>query len=63
MSEALPSVYASLGELVTGRKPGRETPSERTVACNLGLALCDMATAPIVFERAKEMGAGVWLPL
>ena len=59
----IPSVYASLGELVTGQKPGRETPTERTMTANLGLALDDMATAPIVYRRAIERGVGTWLPL
>jgi ornithine cyclodeaminase/alanine dehydrogenase len=59
----IPPIYASLGELVTGQKPGRESLSERTMACNLGLALDDMATAPIVYRRAVERGLGTWLPL
>jgi ornithine cyclodeaminase/alanine dehydrogenase len=59
----IPPIYASLGELVAGIKPGRESPSERTMACNLGLALDDMATAPIVYRRALERGVGTWLPL
>ena len=57
-----PPIYATLGELVTGQKPGRESDSERTMACNLGLALNDMATAPLVYRNAVEMGIGVWLP-
>jgi len=59
----LPPIYASLGELVTGRKPGRETPTERTMTCNLGLALDDLATAPLVYRRAIERGIGTWLEL
>ncbi|MBX7233872.1 MAG: hypothetical protein K1X65_05760 [Caldilineales bacterium] len=59
----IPPIHASLGDLVTGRKPGRQSPSERTIACNLGLALDDMATAPLVYRRAVEMGIGAWLPL
>jgi ornithine cyclodeaminase/alanine dehydrogenase-like protein (mu-crystallin family) len=59
----IPPVHADLGELVTGRKPGRETPEERTVACNLGLALDDIATAPLVYERALAEEIGTWLPL
>lgn len=61
--QSIPPIYASLGELVTGRKPGRQSPAERTVACNLGLALDDMAAAPIVYRRAVERGIGTWLPL
>jgi ornithine cyclodeaminase/alanine dehydrogenase len=59
----IPPVYASLGQLVTGEKPGRESAAERTIACNLGLALDDMATAPVVYRRAVERGIGTWLPL
>ena len=33
------------------------------MTCNLGLALDDMATAPIVYRRAVEHGIGTWLPL
>jgi ornithine cyclodeaminase/alanine dehydrogenase len=59
----IPPVYAELGELVTGRKPGRESSDERTMACNLGLALDDIATAPLVFKLALEKGLGTHLPL
>jgi ornithine cyclodeaminase/alanine dehydrogenase-like protein (mu-crystallin family) len=59
----IPPVYAELGELATGRKPGRKTAHERTIACNLGLALDDMATAPLVFELALKKGLGTRLPL
>jgi len=59
----IPPIHADLGELVTGRKPGRETDAERTIACNLGLALDDMATAPLIYRRALEKGIGTWLPL
>jgi ornithine cyclodeaminase/alanine dehydrogenase len=59
----IPPVHASLGELVTGQKPGRQSPAERTMTANLGLALDDMATAPIVYRRAVERKIGRWLPL
>ena len=55
-----PPVYADLGELVTGKKPGRETPAERTMACNLGLAMDDMAVAPAIYRRAVKAGIGTW---
>jgi ornithine cyclodeaminase/alanine dehydrogenase-like protein (mu-crystallin family) len=59
----IPPVYADLGELVIGQKPGRETPEERTMAANLGLALDDMAVAPLIYKKAVEKGIGTWLPL
>ena len=58
-----PEPYADLGELVTGARPGRQSPAERTIAINLGLALEDMAVAPEVLRRATEAGLGTWLPL
>ncbi len=61
--QSIPPIYASLGELVTGQKPGRQSAAERTIACNLGLALDDMATAPILYRRALERGIGTWLEL
>jgi len=61
--QAIPPVYADLGELAAGRKPGRVNPAERTIACNLGLALDDVATAPLVFKLAIGKGLGTRLPL
>ena len=59
----IPEIHADLGELVTGQKPGRETPAERTLTANLGLAIDDMAVAPIIFRKAVEKELGTWLPL
>jgi ornithine cyclodeaminase/alanine dehydrogenase len=61
--QAIPRIYGELGELVTGRKAGRESVRERTVTCNLGLAIDDLATAPLVYQRAVEQGLGNWLPM
>eukprot|EP00668_Euglena_longa_P015527 GGOE01019616.1.p1 GENE.GGOE01019616.1~~GGOE01019616.1.p1 ORF type:complete len:247 (-),score=52.13 GGOE01019616.1:109-849(-) len=54
---------ADLGELATGRRPGRRTTEERTMAVNLGLAMDDMAVAPEVYRRARDKGLGTWLSL
>jgi ornithine cyclodeaminase/alanine dehydrogenase-like protein (mu-crystallin family) len=59
----IPEVHADLGELATGQKPGRETSEERTMTANLGLALNDMAVAPLLYHKAKEKGIGTWLNL
>lgn len=59
----IPPIYATVGELVAGKKPGRENAREKTMTCNLGLAMDDMATAPIVYKRAVERSVGTWLPL
>lgn len=59
----IPVIYADIGELVAGSKLGRETPEERTITCNLGLAMDDMAVAPLVYQKALEKRVGIWLPL
>ena len=58
-----PQVCSELGELVTGKKSTRENQEERIFAVNLGLAMEDMAVAPLVFQCAIEMKIGTWLPL
>jgi ornithine cyclodeaminase/alanine dehydrogenase-like protein (mu-crystallin family) len=59
----IPPIYADLGDLVVGKKAGREDGRERTMAANLGLAIDDMAVAPKIYERALTMGVGTRLPL
>ena len=59
----IPEVHADLGELAAAQKPGRETPEERTMTANLGLALDDMAVAPLIYRRASEKEIGKPLPL
>jgi len=58
-----PRPYADLGEVVAGKKKGRENDDERCIAINLGLALDDMAVAPLIYKKAKEKGIGTELPL
>jgi ornithine cyclodeaminase/alanine dehydrogenase-like protein (mu-crystallin family) len=61
--QTTPDPYADLGEIVAGKKPGRQGSQERTLAMNLGLAMDDMAVAPEIYRRAKAMGIGTWLHL
>lgn len=50
------SVYATLGELVSGKKPGRTSPGAITVFDSTGLAIEDIATASLVYEKARATG-------
>ena len=59
----IPAIHADLGELASGQKPGREGPAERIMTANLGLALDDMAVAPLLYKGAVEKGIGKWLDL
>ena len=61
--QGIPPVYAEVGELVAGRKPGRTSRTERTMTANLGIAMDDMAVAPLVYRRAVDKGVGTWLEL
>lgn len=56
-------IYGSLGELVTGMKPGRQDSEEITVFDSTGLAIQDVAVARIVYEQAKSRGLGLSLDM
>ena len=58
-----PQPYADLGEIAAGKKPGREATDERAICLNLGLALDDMATAILIYKKARESGIGTQLLL
>jgi ornithine cyclodeaminase/alanine dehydrogenase len=58
-----PQPYADLGAIVAGKKPGREHAAERAICINLGIALDDMATAVLVYAKARKLGIGTELPL
>lgn len=51
-------IYGSLGEVVAGKKPGRETPEEITVFDSTGLIIQDLALGFAVYRRALERGLG-----
>jgi len=61
--QKIPALHADLGELATGQRSGRETAAERTMTANLGLALDDMAVAPLLYQKAMVKGIGTKLPL
>lgn len=55
--------YAELGDVVSGKKAGRENDQERIISFNVGLAIHDMIVADTVVKRAKEKGLGVEMDL
>jgi ornithine cyclodeaminase/alanine dehydrogenase-like protein (mu-crystallin family) len=44
--------YAELGEIITGRKPGRTSADEIIVFDSTGVAIQDVAAAACAYERA-----------
>ena len=51
-------VYAELGELVAGTKPGRTTPEQLTLYKSVGVAVEDLAAAMLVVTAAQAQGVG-----
>jgi len=51
-------VFAEIGEVAAGVRPGRENPKEITVYKAVGLAVLDAAAAAAAWTRAKELGLG-----
>ena len=54
-------VYAELGEIVAGKKLGRESDMEIIVFDSTGMALQDVAAAARAYEKAQEQGLGMRL--
>lgn len=62
-TEDLEAPYAQLGEIIIGKKPGRENDEEIIVNSNLGIALQDLSLGFEVLKLAKEKGLGTALNL
>jgi len=52
-----------VGEVLAKTRPGRQTADEITLYKSTGHAVEDAATARLVYDRARQLGAGVRLPL
>ena len=55
-------IYAELGELVMGQKKGRTNKNEITLFKSVGLGIQDVATAKMIYEKAKSKNIGVSVP-
>jgi ornithine cyclodeaminase/alanine dehydrogenase-like protein (mu-crystallin family) len=51
-------LYAELGTIIAGKKPGRESDDEIIIFDSTGTALQDVASATIIYEKAMASGAG-----
>lgn len=59
----IPEPYAELGEIVAGKKPGRETDKEKIWDSNYGLAVHDVIVGKLIYEKAIKKGIGTKLTL
>jgi ornithine cyclodeaminase len=56
LSEA--TLYAEMGEIVAGRKPGRQRDDETILFWHRGLSLSDIALGHAMLEKAARLGIG-----
>lgn len=56
-------ILGELGDVLSGKIPGRVTSEEITMFRSLGLAVEDVAAAQFLYQRAQEAGLGTWAPL
>ena len=56
-------VFAELGAIIAGRKPGRTSAEEIIIFDSTGTALQDVAAASIVYQKALNGTKGFWLNL
>jgi alanine dehydrogenase len=56
-------LYAELGEIVAGLKPGRQNDQEITVFDSTGLGIQDLAVAHLVYNRAVKANIGTRVDL
>ena len=54
-------ILGEIGELLTGRVQGRESAEEITLFKSLGIAVEDVASARLIYEKAKKSGNGRFL--
>jgi alanine dehydrogenase len=56
------NLHGELGEIVAGRKPGRERPEETILFWHRGLGITDIALGQALLDKASKVGIGRTLP-
>jgi len=56
-------IHGEIGQVVTGEIPGRASDFEVTFFKSVGLAVQDLATASLAFERAEALHSGITIDL
>lgn len=57
------ALHAEMGEIVTGRRPGREGDDEIILLNPMGMAVDDIVCAQAIYRKAREADVGTWLEL
>ncbi len=56
------NLHAELGQIVAGRRPGRERPEETILFWHRGLSITDVALGEALLAKARARGIGTQLP-
>jgi ornithine cyclodeaminase/alanine dehydrogenase-like protein (mu-crystallin family) len=56
-------IVAELGEVLLGKAPARQLPTEITLFKSLGIAIEDLAAAHHVYQKARQSNLGAWLEI
>jgi ornithine cyclodeaminase/alanine dehydrogenase-like protein (mu-crystallin family) len=56
-------LHAELGEIIIGRRPGRQSDDEIILLNPMGMAIEDVACAQVLYRKALAEGIGTWLSL
>jgi alanine dehydrogenase len=54
------NIHAEIGEIILGKKPGRESRDEVTIFDTVGMSIQDNVTGVMLFNAALEKGIGTW---
>jgi len=57
-SIAAESIHGEIGEVLAGTKSGRQSKDELTLYKSVGIAIQDVATANLVYQKALQQGVG-----
>jgi ornithine cyclodeaminase len=52
------NLHAELGQIVAGRRPGREQDAETILLWHRGLSITDIALGHAIWTKAKKIGIG-----
>jgi ornithine cyclodeaminase/alanine dehydrogenase-like protein (mu-crystallin family) len=59
----IPKSAKDVADVVAGKGPGRTSSAQRIVGINMGIALEDVASALVIYRRARELDVGTELPV
>lgn len=56
-------LYAEIGEITSGKKPGRQSESEITIFDSTGISVQDLSVAAFAYRKAKALKKGIYVEL